>query len=311
MNRIKSIVILNLLFCAGVISVFSAANQSGSLEETATATPTPIPTMTPTPHPLDNPYHGKEVSLDLGGDVHLAMIYIRDGSFLMGSPDDEDGRHSDEGPVRRVTLDGFWMGKYPVTQAQYQAIMGTNPSHFKGDNRPVEQVSWYDAMEFCLKLSQRTGRTFMLPTEAQWEYVCRAGTTTRYYFGDDTRRLGEYAWYWRNSGDMPLTGDWDADATVKNNAKTHPVGQKKPNAWGLYDMHGNVWEWCLDDWHDNYNGAPVNGLRWGDGTDSLRVIRGGSWYFSARSCRSAYRFGLTPGNRWDSLGFRAVVLAGQ
>jgi formylglycine-generating enzyme required for sulfatase activity len=259
-----------------------------------TRPPTSTPTRTPLPDPFANPYHKKEVTLDLGGGVRLAMIYIRGGSFQMGSPDDEEGRYSDEGPVRRVTLDGFWMGKYPVTQAQYQAIMGTNPSHFKGDNRPVEQVSWNDAKEFFRKLSQRTGKTFTLPTEAQWEYACRAGTTTRYSFGDDAGRLGEYAWYIGNS-----------------DSQTHPVGQKKPNAWGLYDMHGNVWEWCLDDWHGNYNGAPVDGSRWGDGTGSYRVIRGGGWNPSAGYCRSACRLRHAPGIRWHLNGFRAVMLAGQ
>jgi formylglycine-generating enzyme required for sulfatase activity len=234
-------------------------------------------------------------TFNLGGGVTLEMVYIPPGSFQMGSPNDEEGRYSDEGPVRRVTLDGFWMGKYPVTQAQYRAIMGSNPSHFTGDNRPVESVSWNDAKEFFRKLSDRTGKTFTLPTEAQWEYACRAGTTTRYSFGDDAGRLGEYAWYSGNS-----------------NSQTHPVGQKKPNAWGLYDMHGNVLEWCLDDWHDNYNGAPVDGSRWGDGTGSGRVMRGGGWGFSAGLCRSACRPTWdTPEYRWYDYGFRAVMLAGQ
>jgi formylglycine-generating enzyme required for sulfatase activity len=242
--------------------------------------------------------------LDIGKGVKLEMIFLKNGTFQMGSPESEKDRNENEGPVHTVELDGFWMGKYPVTQAQYQAIMGTNPSHFKGDNRPIENVSWNDSMEFCRKLSQRTRKTFTLPTEAQWEYACRAGTTTRYYFGDDEGRLGEYAWYWRNSGDKPLSGDWDWNTIQEKNGRTHPVGQKKPNAWGLYDMHGNVYEWCLD-WYGSYtSGTKRNPV--GPGSGSFRVLRGGCWHSNAGLCRSAFRGGFTPSRTYSILGFRLV-----
>lgn len=222
------------------------------------------------------------------------MVSIKEKKFMMGSEENES-----EKPVHEVTLKAFQIGAMQITQAQYEEVMGKkrkNPSNFKGKDLPVECVSWNDATEFCEKLSKRTGKTFTLPTEAQWEYACRAGSDTKYCFGDSEKELGDYAWYNRNSG-----------------GKTHPVGTKKPNDWGLYDMHGNVWELCLDHWHPNYNEAPDDGRAWisekGQGAD--RVVRGGSWGFVAGFCRSACRDYDSPEYRGNSLGFRVCLQAGR
>ena len=221
----------------------------------------------------------------LPGGIILEMIKIPAGSFMMGS-DEYDA----EKPQHKVNLQEFYLGKHPVTQEQYQAIVGTNPSSFKDNPKnPVEQVSWDDAQAFCQKLSEKTGKKYRLPSEAEWEYACRAGTQTRYYFGDDEKHLGEYAWFDENS-----------------DSKTHPVGQKKPNNWGLYDMGGNVWEWCEDGWHENYKDAPNDGNSWNDNhsQSSLRLLRGGSWYLNSRCCRSAVRCRFLAGNRNYYGGFR-------
>ncbi|REJ48190.1 MAG: serine/threonine protein kinase [Microcystis flos-aquae DF17] len=229
--------------------------------------------------------------------VTLEMVSLPAGEFLMGSPDSDPDARDWEKPQHQVQVNSFAIGKYPVTQAQYQAVMGTNPSHFKNNSwfknnlqNPVEQVSWNDAQAFCQKLSQITGKTYRLPTEAEWDYACRAGTTTRYYFGDDASQLGDYAWYDGNS-----------------QKTTHPVGQKRPNAWGLYDMIGNVWECCEDNWHDNYIGAPKDGSAWLTNDNDYPIVRGGCWYNGPDRCRSADRF-LNP--RRDGLsnsyGFRVV-----
>ncbi|PZV26080.1 MAG: hypothetical protein DCF12_11705 [Snowella sp.] len=226
------------------------------------------------------------------------MIKIPAGSFLMGTEEIEVIRlcqeyeincFKNEMPQHQVNLQEFYLGKYPVTQEQYQAIMGNNPSDFKDNPKnPVEMVTWDNAQEFCQKLSEKTGKKYRLLSEAEWEYACRAGTRTRYYFGDNADLLGEYAWYRDNS--------------------THLVGQKKLNNWGLYDMYGNVWEWCEDVWHNNYKNAPTDGTAWNDNyaqTD-YRVLRGGSWVNSPTNCRSASR-GLHAYHSYE-YGFRVVSL---
>jgi formylglycine-generating enzyme required for sulfatase activity len=222
----------------------------------------------------------------------MRFKFLPGGRFRMGS---ESG-DSDERPVHDVTLTpAFYMGVYEVTQEQYERVMGKNPSHFKGSNNPVEMVSWDDAVEFCRRLSalpeeKVAGRVYRLPTEAEWEYACRAGTDTAYSFGDDENELGECAWSRDNSG-----------------STTHPVGKKKPNAWGLYDMHGNVWEWCSD-WYGDYPSGSVTNPS-GASSGSSRVYRGGSWGAYAGHCRSAYRdYGFTPDGRRNSLGFRLVLI---
>jgi formylglycine-generating enzyme required for sulfatase activity len=228
---------------------------------------------------------------DLGGGVKMDLVWVPSGSFQMGSPDSESGRDADEGPVHPVELDGFWMGKYEVTQEQYEAVMGKNPSNFKGAKNPMEQVSWNGAVDFCRKASQKTGKDFRLPTEAEWEYACRTGSTTRFCFGDSDSGLDEYAWYTANSG-----------------SKTHPAGEKKANEWGLYDMHGNVWEWCGDWYADKYStGSAKNPA--GASLGSNRVYRGGGWNGLAGGCRCADRVGDPPDRSGDDLGFRAVVPA--
>jgi formylglycine-generating enzyme required for sulfatase activity len=240
-----------------------------------------------------NPMSGKEIAVDLGNGVKLELVLIPAGSFMMG-----DRVYK---PVHKVNITKpFYLGKYLVTQRQWQAVMGSNPSRFKGPQNPVEQVSWKDCQVFLKKLSERSRHPhpgplpegegeFRLPSEAQWEYACRAGSTTRYCYGDDESKLGEYAWYGVNSG-----------------KKTHRVGGKKPNAWGLYDMYGNVCEWCAD-WYDNgyYANSPVDDPT-GPASGSNRVNRGGGLDNTARDCRSAGRYGRAPGDRIIVLGFRVA-----
>jgi formylglycine-generating enzyme required for sulfatase activity len=234
----------------------------------------------------------KELTFDLGG-VKLEMVFIPAGEFIMGSPDSDSAAFPWEKPQHRVRITKpFFMGKYLVTQEQWKSVMGNNPSQFKGLKNPVETVSWDDCQEFLVKLNGKfgTGREeFQLPTEAQWEYACRAGSTTRYYFGNETLGLSEYAWYRGNSG-------W----------KTQPVGENKPNAWGLYDTHGNVWEWCSDWYDDRYNaGSPTDDPP-GPSRGSDRVSRGGGWSDAALDCRSAFRYGHQPDHRGGNLGFRVA-----
>ena len=270
-------------------------------------------TKSPTPRP-------QILTETLPGNIKLEMIKILAGSFTMGS-DEYDG----EKPKHQVKLQEFYLGKYPVTQEQYESVMGNNPSNFQDNPKnPVEQVSWDDAKEFCQKLNQFTGKKYRLPTEAEWEYACRAGTQTRYYFGDDQSFLKEYAWYGDNSGDsfLDTIKMWDADPNwenyykklMDNNCKTHPVGEKKLNNWGLYDMSGNVWEWCEDPWHDSYANKPKNiknngNTIWSSSDISFRVLRGGSWSNDSRYCRSAYRNGFDADVRYYAIGFRLAVSA--
>ncbi len=237
---------------------------------------------------------------DLGNSVNLEMVAIPGGDFMMGSPPGELKRTKYESLQHPVAVPGFFMGKYEVTQAQYQAIMGTNPASFKGDNRPVEQVSWNDAVEFCQKLSNITRRNYRLPSEAEWEYACRAGTNTPFYFGETiTADLANY------NG----TYTYASESKSKYRQQTTPVGTFAPNAFGLYDMHGNVFEWCQDHWHENYNnGAPRDGRAWLNDNDnqSPRLLRGGSWFSNPEYCRCAYRYLNNPGIRIYVIGFRVV-----
>ncbi|MGB7712038.1 MAG: bifunctional serine/threonine-protein kinase/formylglycine-generating enzyme family protein [Microcoleus sp.] len=240
------------------------------------------------------------ISEKLGSGAILDMVAIPGGSFMMGSPSTETGRQDYEGPQHNVNIPPFFMGKYEVTNEQYQAVMGNNPSKFKGAKRPVENVSWDDAVEFCRKLTQKTGKTYRLPSEAEWEYACRAGTTTPFYFGDTiTPDLVNYNGYYPYANTPK--GLWRHQTT--------DVGIFPPNAFGLYDMHGNVWEWCSDKWHDNYNGAPTDGSSWETGTDNNRVLRGSSYLNKAVNCRSANRHRLSAGYRFWPFGFRVALVS--
>jgi formylglycine-generating enzyme required for sulfatase activity len=249
------------------------------------------------------------VSETLGQGVALRLIGIRAGGFLMGSPPGEAERTGEEGPQHRVMLAGFWLGQTPITQAQWQVVarwprvrleLNPDPSYFKGSNRPVEQVNWEEAIEFCARLSKSTGRTYSLPSESQWEYACRAGTTTPFAFGDTlTTELANYnANYTYGEGLMGET-----------RGQTTNVGMFPANLWGLQDMHGNVWEWCLDHFHEWYHGAPADGSAWQrGGYDNTMLLRGGSWHGLPGLCRSAYRHSHPGGYRLNNVGFRVCCL---
>jgi len=245
---------------------------------------------------------------DLGQDITLEMVDIPKGSFKMGAPAREAENGYYERPQHQVTIKPFLLGKYPITQAQWEVVanlpkiqydLDPDPSDFKGKNLPVEKVSWYHAVEFCARLSQKTGSSYRLPSEAEWEYACRAGTTTPFHFGDTV---------------TPDLVNYDGNSSYGSapkgiyREKTTVVGSFPPNSFGLYDMHGNVWEWCQDVWHDNYNGAPADGSAWESGGDSKnRVLRGGSWYNNAVDCRAASRGNISAGLSDWLWGFRVAV----
>ncbi|MDB9304615.1 bifunctional serine/threonine-protein kinase/formylglycine-generating enzyme family protein [Nodularia spumigena CS-591/12] len=238
---------------------------------------------------------------NLGNGVSLEMVLIPGGTFTMGSPPGEAQRDDDEGPQREVKVNEFFMGRYPVTQAQYQAIMGTNPAGFKGEKRPVETVSWDDAVEFSKKLGQRTGKTYRLPSEAEWEYACRAGTTTPFYFGETiTTDLVNY------DGNFPYA----SAPKGEYREQTTDVGKFTPNSFGLYDMHANILEWCQDVYNNSYQGAPIDGNPWLNGSNNnIRLLRGGCWIHDARHCRSANRVRYARTHLFNNVGFRVVAVA--
>ena len=317
------------VFGREILQAFSDGNSTSITTPSPTQTASPIVTPTTKQKPALSPTPGlslktfdfetvtvnnqgsitnrrnlkaKYFTEDLGNGITLEMVQIPGGSFMMGSPLGEKERDNDESPQYRVTVKPFYMGRYEVTQAQYQAIMGKNPSRFKGEKRPVENVSWNNVVEFCKQLSQKTERTYRLPSEAEWEYACRAGTSTPFYFGETiTPDLVNY------DGNFP----YGSAPKGKYREQTTNVGTFPPNAFGLYDMHGNVWEWCQDTWHDNYNGAPNDGSAWIDNENrSRRLLRGGSWYNYSWNCRSANRGRDNPGTRYFiGFGFRVVLFS--
>ena len=258
--------------------------------------PTPVPV---TPQPLSSVAPSPNQKNQVEPLTGMELVWIEGGCFQMGTTDGNVA----EKPMHRVCVDEFWMGKYEVTQAQWQKVMGNNPSNFKGANNPVEKVSWDDAQEFLRQVNQQAGQNpplplpggeFRMPTEAEWEYACRAGTQTAYSFGDDAARLGDYAWYSDNSG-----------------VQTHPVGQKKPNGWGLYDMHGNVWEWASDWYAENYYANSPEKNPQGPDSGKYRLLRGGSWYNQPSYVRCADRSYNSPANRYFNIGLRLVVVGAR
>jgi formylglycine-generating enzyme required for sulfatase activity len=270
--------------------------------------------------------------------LDLQLVVIPAGSFLMGSPTSEEGHQADEGPQHEVKLESFWLGRTPITQAQWREVAGWEPingqepwlhkldpdpvsnlpeaNRFLGDQRPVVNVNWFEAMEFCYRLSQRSGKKYTLPSESQWEYACRAGNTTPFHYGETLS--AEQANY-------NATYTYGRGRQGKSRGQTTVVGSFAANAWGLHDMHGNVWEWCTDHWHRSYTlgqqKAPADGSPWLDvsekgmagkdgkmADDFFRVLRGGSWLYRPVYCRSASRFNSFPAFAFDYFGFRVCCL---
>lgn len=268
-----------------VVEPPSVSQNATTVEATKSSVSPPSPVIQIVELEPPRPEAGKPFINSIG----MRFAWTPAGKFMMGS-----NQYDSEEPIHEVTIrKGFHLGVYQVTQGQWKTVIGKHlhPAGpgFPGDANPVERVSWEDAQEFLRKLNiNEEGNTYRLPSEAEWEYACRAGTT-----GDYAGDLEEMAWYSANAGGKP-----------------HPVGQKKPNGWGLYDMHGNVWEWCEDVWHDTYKGAPTDGSVWTGGNQGRRVVRGGSWYGNPGLCRSAHRGRERPVYRGNLLGFRVLISAG-
>ena len=270
-------------------------------------------------------YFTEDLGSDLGRHIGLEMVLIPPGTFMMGSPETELKRQESEGPQHEVAIeDSFFIGKYPVTQAQWRAVanlpkakrdLKAEPSNFKGEdhgNRPVEWITWYDAVEFCDRLTQHTKRPYRLPSEAEWEYACRAGTTTPFHFGETiTTDLANY------DGTDDEDGAWsgsygDGPKGIYRQETTDVGSFKVANAFGLYDMHGNVWEWCADHWYENYNGAPKNNTIWPSSDERAeRILRGGSWVDDPGLCRSASRHRNDPVDWYANFGLRVVCAAAR
>ena len=270
----------------------------------------PMPPFTILRQPATAQYFTEPLE-GLGDLIPLEMILVPGGTFQMGSAETEPERREWEGPQHEVTVANFFMGRYPITQAQWRLVaafpqveqeLDLDPSNFKGDNRPVEQVSWYDAVEFCARLAAHTSRPYRLPTEAEWEYACRAGTTTPFYFGETiSPDLANYPGIETYNGGPK--GEYRRETTPVNH---FGIG----NDFGLCDMHGNVWEWCQDHWHSSYEGAPKDGSAWlSENENASRIRRGGSWNGYPRNCRSASRDDSEPESRNDDIGFRIVCRA--
>jgi formylglycine-generating enzyme required for sulfatase activity len=282
----SAIVALTTLMCLFAVAAVRGADTGAPFAAAPFDAPAAGDLQQETTAHLDEPVVR---TIDLGDGAQLELVLIPAGQFDVGSPRSEEARENDEGPARRVTIGKpFYIGRFEVTQAQWKAVMRRTRSDLRGADLPADGVRWAEAVEFCARLSEREPETFRLPTEAEWECACRAGSTTRYSFGDDASFLVHHAWFNSNS-----------------DHKTHPVGQKTANAFGLHDMHGNVWEWCSD-WYDNYlSDATVDPTGSPDG--SSHVLRGGSWFCTPGPCRSANRGWNTPYMRDDDVRFRVVM----
>jgi formylglycine-generating enzyme required for sulfatase activity len=287
----------------GIIPIAPESPESGLMQIAPSNSPTYPLIFVPLCKASRVPYSENRVQLaeieeNFLGGILLEMIYIPGGTMLMGAPAGQ-GNDSEE-PQHFVTIKPFYLGKYPITQAQYQAVMNCNPSHFTHDHHPVETVGWNDAIEFCEKLSQRSGKSYRLPSESEWEYACRAGTVTPFFCGEKlTTAFANY------------DSSYD-DGHQKSNTptleSTTPVGTYPINSFGLYDMHGNVWEWCLDVWHVNYIGAPITETAWlSGGKQQYRVLRGGSWGSTPNRVRSSSRIGANPDEHYNAWGFRVAL----
>lgn len=254
-------------------------------------------------------YHNAHLySEDLDNYQTLNLVLIPGSKFMMGSPSREKDSFDRERPLHQVRVPTFFLGKYPVTQAQWRTVaslpkiqreLNPNPSHFKGDHRPVECVSWLEAIEFCDRLSAQTGKKYRLPNEAEWEYACRGNTQTPFAYGATlTSQLADYASIYA----------YASETGVAYRRETTNVGSFLPNAFGLYDLHGNVREWCADVWHENYHGAPTNGKAWNKGGQrEWRTLRGGSWANKPSHCRSAHRSGYPADSLNRAIGFRVAL----
>ncbi|MBI3987139.1 MAG: formylglycine-generating enzyme family protein [Lentisphaerae bacterium] len=305
----KRIVLMGTTLWALLFPTLTLNAEEKAAESSASAL-TNTPAQTPEGAPALGAKPGETMTVDLGGGVKLNMVWIPPGEFIMGSPIGEKGRDVGEVQHRVRLTKGFWLGKYEVTQAQWDRLMTNNPSRFKGTNMPVDQVTWDECQEFLKKLDAliqnskskiQNGR-FRLPTEAEWEYACRAGTTNRYSFGDDEEKFCEYGNYCdaSNTDNKP----WRDNTHRDGYDKTAPAGAFKPNAWGLYDMHGNVQEWCQDYWYGGYDSKDATNPT-GSSLGSYRIVRGGTWWGYPEYCRSACRWSIYPTYR-SLIGFRVV-----
>lgn len=285
-------IIFTLLLMLCPIGMAAQSTITRNKPKTTVTKPKPAAKPKAKPAPRRNSTHHSRSKVSLSAELNKLinnMVYVAGGTFTMGGTSEQSSdAYDDEKPTHSVTLSSYYICKYEVTQALWRAVMGSNPSNFKGDNLPVENVSWNDCQTFINRLNSYTGRNFRLPTEAEWEFAARGGNYSRHYKYSGSNYISDVAWYDGNSGN-----------------RTHPIGTKQANELGLYDMSGNVYEWCSD-WYGSYSSYSQNDPT-GPNSGSYRVLRGGGWNYFARNCRSSYRFNYAPGFRYFDLGLRLVL----